>query len=455
MYSIITPRTENYFRDILLIFFARYRLIVFTALATFVAAAAIAFLSKPVYVASGSILLRSNEFQRSPELLSDPELKAFRVAEEDLRSERQILLSPSVLDSAIEKLDLDGVEFRPPITVGRVKKELSVDVVPASKVLEVRLRWGDPNEAVQILDAVLDVYIHRRAEILNPSDANLFFSTQVERFRSQLQLAKDRMLELAGEVSTPNPSKEIDANLILKQNIQQRLSALRVQRLETEQELQHLDAVLSEDQIRLYSFLENPSMADLSKRLIELSVERGEIARDYTDETRMVSGIDKQILETASQLRREASDYRQTVESKLETMTSQIQELEEQVQQLDTRNMDLQIQAIETESVQREVDLLGESFATFFKRQEESEIPTAVDAALSLFYVSILSPAHTSGSPVFPNKPVMLLFGVIGGVILGFTLGFIREFLDHRFKVPKDVEQFTGQRVLFSIPNIG
>ena len=145
-------------------------------------------------------------------------------------------------------------------------------------------------------------------------------------------------------------------------------------------------------------------------------------------------------------------DYRDALATKLDTVKKQQQLLRDEIAKIDSRNVDLQIYEIETDSISRELELIGQSFSTFFRRNQESQIPNSVDGKVSLFYVSILSPAHSNGNPVFPNRPLMMALGLFAGFLTGFTLGFIREFVDHSFKVPRDVEQYLGLPLLFSTP---
>lgn len=446
-------RTENYFRDLLLIYFARQPLILATTAAIFLGSVVVAFTSTEVYSAQASILLRSNEFQRSPDTVQETELRAFRVDEQDLRSEREILLSPRVLGGAIDKLVAAGFSYADTLTVAKLASSIRVEVVPDTKVLDLELRRPSPEEATEILNAVIDEYMVERTQILNPERTSNFFATQVERFRSELGDTKVRLAEMAAANQTADPEAEIQSNILLKRRLQERLNEIEVQAVEYREEIAHLDAALADDQIRLYSFIgRNDTVSALTQRLVDLSVERGELARDYDDESRVVASVDKQLLETAAQVRREAMDYRDSLATRLETAEKQQELLRDQIAAIDARNVDLQIHEIETDSLNRELELIGQSFSTFFRRNQESQIPNSVDGKVSLFYVSVLSPAHSSGEPVFPNRPLMMALGLFAGFLTGFTLGFIREFIDHTFKVPRDVEQYLGLPLLFSTP---
>lgn len=449
----IHPRTENYFRDLLLIYFARQPLILATTIAIFLGSVVIAMTSTELYSAQASLLLRANEFQRSPDTVTETDLKTFRVDEQDLRSEREILLSPRVMGGAIDRLVAAGASYADNLTVDKLLSAIQVNVIPDTKVLDLEIRRPNPDQAVAILDAVIDEYLVERSQILNPERSTTFYADQAERFRNQLQDTKTQLVEMATSNRTADPTAEMESNILLKRQMQERLSALEVEAVQYREELEHLDAVLADDQIRLYSFIgRNDTVSALVSRLVALSTERGDLARNYNDESRVVAAVDKQLLETAAQVRREATDHRDALATKLETVEQQQALLRDQIAAIDVRNVDLQIYEIEADSLNRELELIGQSFSTFFRRNQESQIPVALDGNVSLFYVSVLSKAHSSGQPVFPNRPLIMGLGLFAGFLTGFTLGFIREFVDHSFKVPRDVEQYIGLPLLFSVP---
>ena len=43
-------------------------------------------------------------------------------------------------------------------------------------------------------------------------------------------------------------------------------------------------------------------------------------------------------------------------------------------------------------------------------------------------------------------------FGLVVALLVGFSAGFVCEYLEHTFKRPKDVERFLELPVIFSIP---
>lgn len=444
-------QTENYLRELLLIYFARQRLILSVTATIFLVAAAIAIFASPIYSAQGAILVRSAEVPRTPDALENADLRTFPIEEEDLRSEAELLRSPAVIKGAIEMLvsehrlaaaDIDWVDLY---------DDLDIKIVPDSRVINVALDSKNPRDAVEILDAILEQYIQRRSQVINPEGRIDFLNSQLKRLASQLGEIERKLAETAAATRTPVPIKEIEANLLTKQRLDEQLSGIKIEENKLREQIRYLDGLLETAEPRLFSSLVNETIVALSERLIDLQMERGKTARYYEDAAGPVTMIDKQIGDTWAQLRREVSDYRNYLQSDLTAIIDQERVLDERIREIESRILNLQQQGFQTEKLSREADVLRESYTTIFRRLQETEINTTVDSAMSLFYVSILNHAYTTGTPIFPNRPQILIVGLLTGLLTGFTLGFMREFFDHSFKIPRDLEQYTGLPLLFSI----
>ena len=445
---------ENYLRELLLIYFARQSLILTTAALIFLTAVAVALFATPRYSAQAAVLVRSAEVQRSPDAIESEDARAFKVGEEDLRSELELIRSPAVIQGAVSRLLAEQRPFADGLKWLRIQQDLTTELVPDSRVIHVALQRDDADQAIAILNAILDEYILRRSRIIYPEGSTEFFSAQLDRFSTQIDDTEQQLVALAATAGTPNPLKEIEHNLLAKQHLGERLNTLGGEEVTLREQLRHLDKVLAEKEVRNFSFLQNPTIAEMAARLVDLQIERGKTARHYEDNAQAVTVIDKQILSSVKQLRREVDDYRDRLASDLAANTEQQRVLNARISAIEARNLELNLKSIEADKLNRQAELLHQSFATFFKRRQEAEINTKVDSAMSRFYVSILNRAYSTGHPVFPNRPMLLVVGVLAGLVTGFSLGFVREFFDHSFKNPRDLEQFSGLPLLFSIPLI-
>ena len=443
---------ENYLRELLLIYFARQRLILTIAVIILVAAVSFAFLATPLYSAQGTILVRSAETQRSPEVLEETELRVFKITEEDLRSEIELIRSVSVIQAAIGKLVAEVYPDADLLNWLKIQKMLDTEMVPDSRVINIQLNWHDPNQAVAVLDAIMDEYIVRRTEISYPEGSRDFFISQLERFNRQIEQNEQQLSYLANETRTPDPIKEIEYNLLSKQALEQRLDTLLTEDAALQEQVKLLDQELASGEISHFAFLRNETLIAMASRLVDLQIERGKTARHYADDAKMVTVIDKQIRDTASQMRQEVEAYRKKLESDLATNAEQQTTLRSRINEIEERNLKLYSQSLTTAKLNREAELIEQSIATFFKRSEEAEINSQQNSIASQFYVTIVNRAYTTGVQTFPNRPLVILIGLLAGLITGFSIGFIIEFFDHSFKNPRDVEQYSGLPLLFSVP---
>lgn len=445
---------ENYLRELLLIYFARQRLILTIATIILIAAVAFAFLATPLYSAQGTILVRSAETQRSPEVLEETELRVFKITEEDLRSEIELIRSVSVIQAAIGKLVAEGYPDAGRLDWLKIQRMLETEMVPDSRVINIQLKWNDSNQAIALLNAIMDEYIAQRSEISYPQGSRDFFISQLERFNRQIEQNERRLSDLANETRTPDPTKEIEYNLLSKQALDQRLDTLLTEEAALKEQVRLLDQELASGEISHFAFLRNETITAMASRLVDLQIERGKTARHYADDAKMVTVIDKQILDTANQMRQEVEAYRNKLESDLATTAEQQTTLRSRINAIEERNLTLYSQSLTTAKLNREAGLIEQSIATFFKRSEEAEINSQQNSIASQFYVTVINRAYTTGVHIFPNRPMIILIGLLAGLITGFSIGFIIEFFDHTFKNPRDVEQFSGLPLLFSVPLI-
>lgn len=69
-------------------------------------------------------------------------------------------------------------------------------------------------------------------------------------------------------------------------------------------------------------------------------------------------------------------------------------------------------------------------------------------------YIRILSKAKVNAVPINPKTNKMLIYGVIGGIVLGIGLGFFFETVDNRIRSRKEIEELLDVPVIGRIPKI-
>jgi len=456
-------KTEDYKRELVFIFFAQKKVIVWTTALIFVLSVLIAFLWPPTYGAYGSILVRGKKIEKSPELLEKEELRPFPVTKEDLSSEVEILTSPDTIEKTIKYLYDNNLYYKKKKwtkislneEVYNIKNSLKTELIPASNVIEITYYHKNPNDASTILRVLMDQYMIYRMNIYNPDKAELFFAQQADNFHKGLETMENELMDLVKKNKVSDPLKEIENNILIKKDLEQQLNILKNDSTEKILYIEHLEKELNKKDIQFFSFIENNpinSANGLSPKLQTLVVERGNILRTYSPSSEKVKSIDKQINETYASLKSEVIAYKENQLNQLHIVNEKIRNIENTLDSINARNVELQKQLILSQRIARESNLLGFSYDTFSKRREEAKINTSVNATNFSSHISILSKAFPSDGPVFPKRKVVIPLGLLVGFITGCSLGFLREYFDHTFKNPSDVYNYAGLSLIFSIP---
>ncbi len=459
----MTQRTEDYKQELISILFAQKHLIFWSAFLVLVGAVLIAFYLPPTYSASGAVLLTGKQLtDKTSEALvkgNQPGLRVFEVKKEDLASEVQILTSPEVIASALKKLSGAHPELVAPAKGGgqsdpvhRILTKLSTVLVPASNVIDVHFTNKDPALAVDVLSAIMDEYITYRSKFYSKaSPSPAFFGDQAEGFNQSLRQKEDELAELVDSTGISDPVIEMSENIKLKKKLEESLSALRNDAINARLTLDQIEKALVARDIKYFSFIENSLMGQIGLQVAVLQAERGNLLRVYQPTSERITAVDEQIQERMGALRAEVTAYREDVNRKLRVLEQQIRQMETEIAGYDDRNVSLEKQRIESVRIQRESQVLGASFEEYSKRRDEVKINALFGQDEPLSSASIMKRAFPSDGPVFPKKRVVIPLGLLVGLLLGCSLGFVREYFDHTFKKPSDVLAYAGLPVIFSI----
>ena len=219
--------------------------------------------------------------------------------------------------------------------------------------------------------------------------------------------------------------------------------------------LEPLEKAVREDgEVQMFAFLENESMNRLAEQLATLIQEREDAARHFLPTTSKIQSLDEQIARTYARLRNEARHILANLQNEVESLALTVDQLEQAVQKLADRNVELQEGLNAKRRLEREIALLEHSYETYARRSEEARISSAIAEASLSADVTILSNAEFSAEKIFPDTLLTPLVGLIAGIILGCTLAFVMEYLDHTLKRPSEVERQVGLPVICSIRKV-
>lgn len=299
-------------RDLLTpVFFYRRRvflaLLIPILLAVFAAAVA-----HPIYVAQSRLLILLGGDYVFKGALNDPNSNQSYDRLQIMHAEMEILSARDLYVDAIRAVGLHRVYPSIPdnpkgldLAVAQLGKDLTVDNVPQSNVIELTLRNPDPQVAADLLNKVVGLYLTRREDVFKRADPS--------SIRAQQQGLSQRLAALETQISdfeTQNNVGDYNAAFGAVQSqqsgLQSQIQSLDEQIAMREGQTGQLDRSLRATPPVVSLATDNtrsPQTDSLTASLLALQAQRREAADKYKDGYPLVADLDQRIATVQAQLR--------------------------------------------------------------------------------------------------------------------------------------------------------
>lgn len=485
-------------RDILYVLFRRKRTIVVFFLAFVLAVAAVISLWPYAYEAHSSLLVRlGRENINLPAVgQGGPQVVTMGLRKEDINTEIEMLRSRVIAERVLKKLGVERLHPAPmpPQTVwGKIKhglvatiqgtmdglrsvlyalnldkplsreerlvqelgKRLNVDQATQSNMIDITLRWGDPETAAAILQAALDAYLELHLDSFSATGQQNFFGEQVGQLEQRIE-------EAEGELQRIRREQGVSPQETQQRLLEERLSAARAETRATGVEIAETSTRIAELTARLSAPKEgalrqaeaDPVIAEYKKQLMTLELERRRVDTKYRADSVTVQNLDQAIAEVRQRL---LAQDRETIERQIQTLNTQMEVLQTkaktQARQVDALEANLRTvndYGVEIRKLQRQIKNDEESYQLYRHKLEEARISGVLDRE-RFVNVTVVQPVAASEKPVAPRKVLVAAIGVVAGLVLAVGIAFLLHYFDASVRNDDDVVHLLGLRYLGSV----
>jgi uncharacterized protein involved in exopolysaccharide biosynthesis/Mrp family chromosome partitioning ATPase len=460
---------QFFVRDVLTVLFKRWKLIIFLPIVIFALVFAGNYLWPPTYESVSKVrLVRGREVSQTDSTVmpGGQEFTMVSLTVEDLNSEIELIQSKDLLEAVVRDLDLaNNPDFpygRSPIRAPyqavravmvnlldmagihrrpgpeeqaqeRLRHALSAKPIRDSFVLEVSCRLGDPALARQVLTKVMDEFQALHLRVFATPQSSEFFKQKRQEVLEQLQAAENKLLEARNRNNVGAIEAQIEDLNRQYADLERMLQQLR----EWERTLS--GDVADADPVAILAIeTDSTVVREMQLRLYELVLERNRVRQSLGASHPQVQSTNAQVMDAFNGLKAAIQRTKANSEQKLTHVTARLQELNTIKSEFD--------------SVQRDVDILSDTYA-LYARQLEQAIITEQLAEMNVSSLRMVSAASLATNPVRPNRLLNLAVALIGGLVLALALAFLFEYLDHGLKTPEDVEYYVKLTPLASFFN--
>jgi polysaccharide chain length determinant protein (PEP-CTERM system associated) len=154
----------------------------------------------------------------------------------------------------------------------------------------------------------------------------------------------------------------------------------------------------------------------------------------------------------AAQQNAEASKRRAQMQVK--ATQQEIERLQAQVQEISARLEETPKIASQLEQLERDQQHLAERFRDYAKRRQEASVQVDLERRQLGEQFRILEAAYPSPTPSFPNRPLIVVMGLLLGLAFGTAAAVMMEGVDTSYHGARDLQSSLGIPVLAAIPRI-
>ncbi len=426
-----------------------------------------AFLSVPLYEAKAEIdidLGRSTNIGISD--LVEQNLSGEDASSERLQTEVAIMRSNTVALDVINALDLyhkapfsdifKDSPYNGHLTPGQRAAVLStfsgnlkIMLVPGTNLVEIRFRNPDPKVATAITNAILDAYIERdlRARYEGTNRVSNWLSQQLSALKKQVEDSQQQVSRFQREKNLLGMNADgatlVTSNL---QTVNQQLAEAQADRIVKEARYRLAQTRNPE---LLVSVAPGTTLTSLRQQQSELMVQYAQLKSKYGPDWPKVKEAEKQLASVQSSVDTEINNLTNRFQEEYNASVKTEDLLRDRLEQIKQEAYKANESTAEFEILKHGADSASDLYDAMQTKLKEA----GITAGLNSNNIDVVDRAAEPARPVSPQKRRDLMFGFLGGLLLGIIAALFLESMDDTIRTSDDAEAVSGLPSLAVIPH--
>ncbi|WP_424812486.1 hypothetical protein [Roseococcus sp. YIM B11640] len=349
-------------------------------------------------------------------------------------------------------------------------RALRTDTDASSNILRVRFTSPDRAMAVRALDALLQAYFERRAELLRGENSRILVS-ELDRYTGELRQIEARIVQEKTAAGVLDIAQDITLAGNRLNSIQERLDRVQEQRATTQAQLAAAQAQLAALPQRVTASLESTNLVsndETRNTLARLEQERARVASQYAPDWPGLRDLDNRIAAAQATVRASArntfatrreirnpevellSARIVTLQVEAASLTEQLAELENQRGAAQARSATLLRAEAGLRDLQRRRDGLEVVYRQFTTREAGTRAEEDARRVRSAA-VQVTQRPHAPLSGRSLALP-FLAVGLLGGLSAAAAAAMALTWLRRVFATPAEAERGLGLPLLAAFP---
>lgn len=200
------------------------------------------------------------------------------------------------------------------------------------------------------------------------------------------------------------------------------------------------------------SFIANPLITELSQQLSKNKIAMAELSKRYREKHPAMIRAVNQLQTNETELKRAVDTAAAQIESAYEAARRSYEQAEAEMKKRREDSLALDRLSLEYTDKERALKTAEKLLETIATRRSETSMTSEIKAENARIVDRAVPPR--ANKPIFPNVPLNIGLGVVGGLGLGLAFAFFVAYIDDRVKSSFDIEGVIGLPLIGIIPQI-
>ncbi|PSB02086.1 GumC family protein [Merismopedia glauca] len=429
---------------------------------------------KPSYQASGKLLFRNPSFQVL-EGEDQGELTSLS-RQNPINNQLELIWSPAFLQEVIDKLNLKN-KNGDSLDIESIGNGLSLKIIGGTDVVRVSYTSGNPEEAVKIVNTIMDLYLQNDISI-NNSEAEAtrkFLTKDLPQKQAAVDMAGLKLSRFKQQNNIIDISEEIKLSAAIVGSLDQEISSIKAQLEDLSGQIEALRQKigLNSQEVTIVSRLsQSPTLQEILKNLQAIDLQLGIERSRFSDNNPLIINLlaKKANLNRILETEVEKNLGNQTkIPPKLLEIGVLRQNLIQFFLQLEIQRIGLakrltllsntrlvyekRLQLIpqltqEQRTLERNLEVAESTYRTVLQKIQQLQVAEKKNTANGKIIAKALMPEK----PVSGTKRLFVIVGLLSGLFFAAIVVLLLELRDKSFKTLEEIAHNYQYNLLGTLP---
>lgn len=373
-----------------------------------------------------------------------------------LQTQYRNLQSRTLIDSVIQKLKLgDDDRYKAaPDKVRAVSEDIEIVPIRLTRLVEVRAEHPHSKTAENMVNTLVDIFLQQNKDrkIGKAIDGYLMLKEEAKSQENELTQIIESLTKYRVEKGMVSLEDDMNVVALGLRQAKLDLDAQSLVASNARKTAEEANKWIKDgrDPSEFREVSRDPLVTEIKGKIILAESDLARLKTRYKDKHPKVKAVLDSLAVDRERLKSEANRAFDAILTTAEIERTKEAQAKEKYQQATQDKFSMDAVKTQYELMQRQKERAETMYQLVLQKTKEYDL----NSKDQLQNMMIIDKATTPLKPVKPNKPLILLGSVLGGLAVALGLAFFINFLDDSVKSQDDVESFLRLPFLGYVPNI-